>query len=45
MSIIDLWEKDNIDIVDFIDELLNSEVEKAENIVQEQQEVVGEKLW
>ncbi len=42
MSIIDLWEKDNIDIVDFIDELLNSEVEKAENIVQEQQEVVGE---
>ena len=44
MSIIDLWEKDNIDIVDFIDELLNSEVEKAENIVQEQQEVVGEKL-
>ena len=42
MSIINLWEKDNIDIVDFIDELLNSEVEKAENIVQEQQEVVGE---
>ena len=42
MSIIDLWEKDNIDIVDFIDELLNSEVEKTENIVQEQQEVVGE---
>jgi hypothetical protein len=42
MSIIDLWEKDNIDIVDFIEDTLNLEIEKIENKIQEQQEIVGE---
>ena len=37
-----LWEKDNIDIVNFIEDTLNSEIEKVENKIQEQQEVVGE---
>ena len=35
MSIIDLWEKDNIDIVDFIEDTLNLEIEKIENKIQE----------
>ena len=37
-----LWEKDNIDIVNFIEDTLNLEREKVENKIQEQQEIVGE---